>query len=275
MTWRTTLDDTGVAMHTWAGDAPAGAPRLLLLHGLTDSGPSWADAARRWGSTYRVLAWDAPGHGRSRRFTPAELQDDPIEVMYADIARLAARMVAEDGTPLVVVGHSMGGGLAAALAAREPGLVAAAVLEDPAWRPDRHDPAGALGRVMGTVQARESVADLVARGRERSPGWPESELLPWAQAKADGDVEFLRGGRAALPQPWTEIAAAITVPTLVVTGSDGVILGEERLAEVAALDNPALTVEVVPGADHCVRRSRTEAFHAVVDPWLAAHAPTR
>jgi len=27
---------------------------------------------------------------------------------------------------------------------------------------------------------------------------------------------------------------------------------------------------VVPGAGHCVRRDATEAFHALVDPWIAA-----
>ena len=49
------------------------------------------------------------------------------------------------------------------------------------------------------------------------------------------------------------------------------ILNRELLAEVGRL-NPEFDVRVVDGAGHCVRRDRGDAFHAVVDPWLAAHA---
>ena len=56
-----------------------------------------------------------------------------------------------------------------------------------------------------------------------------------------------------------------------VTGDHEVILDRAMLDEVARL-NPGLEVEVIDGAAHCVRRDRGDAFHAVVDPWLAAHA---
>jgi hypothetical protein len=32
----------------------------------------------------------------------------------------------------------------------------------------------------------------------------------------------------------------------------------------------AITARVIAGAGHCVRRDRTDEFHRLVDPWLAA-----
>ena len=60
----------------------------------------------------------------------------------------------------------------------------------------------------------------------------------------------------------------IQAPTLVVTGDGDVITGEASRAVVAEIANRAVEVVVVPGADHYVRHQETEAFHAVVDPWL-------
>ena len=62
------------------------------------------------------------------------------------------------------------------------------------------------------------------------------------------------------------------MPTLVVTGTHDVILGPQVRRAIEALGNDHLEVAVVDGAGHCVRRDRPEAFHARVDPWLAAHA---
>jgi pimeloyl-ACP methyl ester carboxylesterase len=59
----------------------------------------------------------------------------------------------------------------------------------------------------------------------------------------------------------------IRTPTLLVTGGGEVITGEASRAVVAEIA-PAIEVVVVPGAGHYVRHQQTEAFHAVVDPWL-------
>lgn len=247
----------------------AGSP-LVVLHGITDSGACWGDLVERLGATYHVVAPDALGHGGSDRFTPEELASAyPSEAMYD-----AAAVVLREVGPALVLGHSMGGRTAAALAAREPELVTGVVLEDPAWFDT--SPWGQDDRVA-SQRAAEALVDAadqegaIRRCRAEHPTWPDSELGPWARAKADSDVAFLRTSSLALRQTWQETAAAIGVPALVVTGDGAVILGPSTRAEIAALGNPHLEIAVVPGADHCVRRDRGDAFHAVVDPWLAAH----
>ena len=246
---------------------------LVLLHGLTDAGPSWRDAIDRWSPHYRVLAVDQLGHGASPRFTEAQLVGDPMEHAYEAITSTIERLLeALPGRRPIVVGHSMGGGMAAALGARRPDLVTGLVLEDPAWGgDDRWEDAEELTR-QRLEECRRAAADLdaeIARGRSQSPDWPAEELRPWAEASAAFDLTFGATGLAALAVPWQQVAAAVTVPTLVVTGTEEVILDDELLAAVAALANPRLEVAVVDGAGHCVRRDRTESFHSVVDPWLA------
>ena len=258
-----------LAVHEY-GDPDA--PVLLLLHGITDSGRCWTDLVERWGSSYRILAPDALGHGASDRFTAEELASaDPIEHMYAATLDLLREVSGPGG--VLVVGHSMGGGIAAALAAREPSLVRAAVLEDPAWidTPPGSEGEPARQRVADAQQTAADPEGAIAQCRQDHPTWPVSELPAWAAAKADVDVPFLRTGRAFLDTPWREIAAAVRPPTLVVTGDHEVLLHGALLREIAGFGNPALELHVVTDAAHCVRRDRGDAFHATVDPWLAQH----
>ena len=240
-------------------------PVLLALHGITDSGECWVDLVDRLGSSYRIVAPDALGHGESARFTPEQLAaDDPAEIMYD-----AHESLLEDVGPAFVIGHSMGGGQAAALAARRPELVRAAVLEDPVWF-DRWG--GEDDQLRERIALVEELAGdeeaAIARARTENQTWPESEYRPWARAKGAVDMDFVRAGVGVLHTPWREIAAAIRSPTLVITGDREVILHEPALAAIAALGNPALEVHVVADAGHGIRREHPEEFHALVDPWL-------
>ncbi len=261
-------------MH-WSGSSDPAATTLVLLHGLTDSGECWPDAVGRWQGTYRIAAPDARGHGAAPRYTADQLAGDPIELMYRDTVALVSEISGEGTHPVLLVGHSMGGGMAAAVAARRPDLVRAAVLEDPAWFDqvsweDRLE--SAVERVATCQEFRDDFEAAMVLGKAENAGWPEAELAPWGRAKADSDLGFLATGLAFLDTPWTAIAAAISVPTLVVTGTQEVILGPQTRRAIEALGNDHLEVAVVDDAGHCVRREQPEAFHARVDPWLAAHA---
>jgi len=50
-----------------------------------------------------------------------------------------------------------------------------------------------------------------------------------------------------------------------------VILDANTRAAIEDLGNPHLEVAVIEDAGHCVRREQPDAYHALVDPWLAAH----
>lgn len=92
------------------GTEPASQPALLLLHGLGAHAGVWTpfmDAVRRtWPG--RILAPDLPGHGRA-----------PWAANYAMGCQAAAvATILSPGDRVSVVGHSMGGLVAIALASR-------------------------------------------------------------------------------------------------------------------------------------------------------------
>ena len=198
-----------LVVHFFGVPDPA-ARTLVLLHGITDSGSTFGDAVRRWRETYRIAAIDAPGHGQSPRLTAAQLADEPAEQMYAATIAAIERIEAGSG-PAILVGHSMGGAMAAAVTSRRPDLVAAVVLEDPAWLPPVDSTADATLPARWAADRRRFVEDpagTFAVERLAHPGWPEIELEPWAQAKRDTDPALLTLGRLVLVMrdPWTELA---------------------------------------------------------------------
>lgn len=265
----------GMTVHDWGG--PEGAPALLLLHGLTDSGECWADAVPRWTPRYRVLSWDARGHGSSPRFTADQLEAGVAETMRDDaVAVLQALAEAGLARPLLV-GHSMGGGTAAAVACTRPDLVTAVVLEDPALGEDPDESAEerlAAGeqRLADAQRWHDDPQGALAQGRAEHPGWPEAEYAGWARAKTRTDLRMLATGQVRLRRPWPQVAAELAAPALLLTCDDPLLWDEESRQRLRAVGSPQLRVEHLAGAGHCIRRDRPEAFHAIVDPWLEAWA---
>jgi pimeloyl-ACP methyl ester carboxylesterase len=101
------------------GGSDTGDPTLLLLHGLGATGDVWegltALLAGRWAGGWIVP--DLPGHGRSAplpRYT------------FGGLAAALTPLV-DPGAPLIVVGHSLGGVVALALASGWFGVQPAAV----------------------------------------------------------------------------------------------------------------------------------------------------
>jgi pimeloyl-ACP methyl ester carboxylesterase len=248
-------------------------PTLVLLHGLSDSGLCWPDAVRRWLHDYRIVAPDARGHGESARSDPATGHGNRFGDMVADVVSILEALAGEGVQAPLLVGHSMGAGVAGAVLAARPDLVRAGVLEDPPWftMPAGGERPRPPETLQQSVQSfRDDLEAATASGRVELPHWPEIELQPWAASKAQLDPSLTDRDQIVAQTPWIDIASAITLPTLVVTGDrEGVVLvsalSRRRLAD---LGNPHLEVEVVPGAGHTVRRDRSDVYHQIVDPWI-------
>ncbi|QXC59145.1 alpha/beta fold hydrolase [Aquihabitans sp. G128] len=88
-------------------------PALLLLHGIGDSSASWVPLMRPLAEHFTVIAPDLLGHGES-----AKPRADYSVAAYANGMRDLLDVLGIDKA--TVVGHSLGGGVAAQLAYQHP-----------------------------------------------------------------------------------------------------------------------------------------------------------
>ncbi|WP_096285389.1 alpha/beta fold hydrolase [Mycobacterium ahvazicum] len=102
---------------------PDGPVQMLALHGLTGHGQRWQQLGDHL-PEITIAAPDLIGHGRSSWAAPWTID--------ANVAALAALLDEAAEAPVLVVGHSFGGGLAMNLAANRPDLVSGLLLLDPA-----------------------------------------------------------------------------------------------------------------------------------------------
>jgi len=89
-------------------------PRLVLVHGFTQTLRSWDEIASLMANRFEVVRMDLPGHGGSGR----------ARMSFSD----TVEAIGEAGGQGVYVGYSMGGRLSLQLALEHPNLVEALVL---------------------------------------------------------------------------------------------------------------------------------------------------
>ena len=115
-------------MHVTTRGPLDGAP-VLLIHGNCSSSRYWEPLIRHLPSSWRIVAPDLRGYGDSE---PAPVDATRgLRDFSDDVAGLLSDGSFAPGARPVVVGHSMGGGVALQLLIDHPGDVAALVLEAP------------------------------------------------------------------------------------------------------------------------------------------------
>lgn len=255
----------------------AGAPLLVLMHGFTDNAASLSAQQAHWTPHYDVIAVDTRGHGLSPKFEPDQL-DNPFDTIMADYVDFIDTVLSTTGhDKAVLVGHSMGGAIASTVAATHPDLVSALLLEEPAWLSPqqqkfyRDNAQPTVDHVRWVI---DNPIQALSDNRRDYPTWPLEEACAWQQGKVQVDQAFVACGEVAPRNDWKDVAAAITVPTLVIT-SDGedVLLGQSGLDAVNAVGNSNIRTALVPGARHCVRREQTKKYHEKADKFLQEVAP--
>ncbi|MBI1297666.1 alpha/beta fold hydrolase [bacterium] len=243
--------------HRTGGDGPT----VVFAHGLTDNGACWTRLVTDLGSGYDCIMVDARGHGKSSAPEEGYSFDEQADDLIAFIHAL------ELDRP-VIMGHSLGGAVSAIVAAKAPGLIRAAILEDPAfitaepnpqrsdW-PDRHRATQSL-----------SHAELVAQGEANNPRWSPDTFDHWATAKHEARMQVFHALQAS-PPDFRENAANFGVPVLMITGDEarGVVVSAATAAELQA-SSTKLSVVNVPGAGHCIRYEQPERVAEIVKGFL-------
>ena len=257
----------GTRVHYRVLGNPDGAP-LLLLHGLGTDQWGWVRQRRAFGRRFRCLAVDNRGSGRSDK--PRGPYD--LAVMADDAKAVLDHAGVESAH---VLGASMGGVISQILAVHHPERVRSLVLACTAcqmheWRREllegwidtterrglRGFATGNLNWLIGPLSVRRlyPLAALVGPFALRVPS---HALVAQIEALLSTDEDVAHE------------LAAITVPTLVIVGSQD-ILTPVADAELLALRIPTAQLAVIRGAAHGFMIEHAATFNATVLRFLEA-----
>lgn len=248
-------------------------PPLLLLHGFTGSVENWAPLVQSLRDAYRLIVIDLPGHGRSS--VPSAPSDYAMPLVSRHIIALLEHLGYEDAH---LLGYSMGGRLALYLALYYPHRWRSLILESAspglasaAERQARVEADNALAEAI----EREGIEAFVARW-EKLPLFASQQQLPASirdehralrlRNNPSGLANSLRGmGSGIQPPLWTRLAA-LTLPTLLITGAldhKFINIARQMLARI-----PHARLEIVPEAGHTVHLERPNLYTHLLENWL-------
>lgn len=273
---RTLKGDPKIA-HYDSGGGVVGEPPVVLLHGATLRSEDWENIFPRLATRYRVIAYDARGHGKSGRAAEYDLDqlvDDLLRVLR-EIAK----------APAILIGHSIGGATALVAAGREPSLVRGLVLEDPwleryrdgSWRADffrrlraalehRDDPRAFLRalspiplpepgprgeRTIGEVRGFYAIERLATYYKDVDPAFVAAIVTRDAS------------GSSAI----ADAASRVRCPVLLLAAGTGSALADGEADRLAASMADVKAMRF-PGVGHRIHGLRPEPFLEALEPFL-------
>ncbi|MDQ2951702.1 MAG: alpha/beta hydrolase [Chloroflexota bacterium] len=235
----------GISAWEWPG-AP---PDTLLMHGIGNYGRYWDLFADAVAERLRLVASDARGHGDSLRPDDAYAPDDFV----AD----ALRVIGAKGMERpVVVGHSMGGFHATALATAHPDRLRGLVLVDVGPRVEEAGSTRARRLSLGRPDRFADAAGALAYLRETSPGYSdavyanrmawvfrrEGDGLVWRSSK-EALAQILDGSSRASHRVWDRLGT-LTMPVLIVRGTRSPSFSEATAKQMQATLPQARVLEL-------------------------------
>jgi pyruvate dehydrogenase E2 component (dihydrolipoamide acetyltransferase) len=255
--------DVGGRKISFAG-AGADGDVILLVHGYGGDRNSWLFLQEPLAAKYRVYALDLPGHGTSAK----DVGDGTLGVL-ADAVTGVLDALGADRAHLV--GHSMGGAVALAVAVRDPGRIASLTLIAPsgfgveinagylrgfADAQTRRELKPVVGELFAdeSLVTRQLVDDLLAYKRLDGV---ETALHTLLGTLLDGDTQRIDSAAAIA-------AIGGAVPVTVVWGGADRIIPPAQAESVAGADR-----HLLGGAGHMPHMERPAEVQAAIEEAIA------
>jgi 3-oxoadipate enol-lactonase len=248
---------------------------VVFLHGWAAFKEIWWQTLEALAPYYHGIAFEWPGHGRSPARSEVTSLTDLAELVAQGCSKLGLRQV-------TVVGHSMGGRIAALLALAYPELVSRVVLANAALDPTH---LARYGRRMLQMKELERTLALHRRlgrglGRWLSPadhrhsGGFVRPFLRRAYYQGLADPATLHRYLTALyAESLDQHLPEIHQPTLVLTGEYDPLVSP-RQACLAAERIPNARLHIIPRTLHTPMDDRPHEFNRVLLQFLRTTPPT-
>ncbi len=232
-------------------DGPEAGPVVVLIHGTAGSAAWWTPVVPALARTHRVLRIDLLGCGRSAK--PDVAYDIPAQ------ARRVAEALAQLGVArAAVVGHSVGGLVATALAEQRPGLVSALALIGTGPTEASYRDQGllndalrvpVLGQLLWRLRTDATVRKGMDSGFTRAVEIP-AELIADARAITYKNLVDTRTESDAYlrARPMPDRVAALRIPLFVIFGT-----ADQRWDSAAVVHYrqvPGARIEMLDGVGH-------------------------
>ncbi len=245
-----------------AGEGPV----LVLLHGIGSNSRSWRQQLAALSDEFKVIAWDAPGYGRSD--DPPFSEETFRMAHFADY--LAGLLDVLEIERAHILGLSMGGVIAQEFYRRYPSRLISLILADTNRGGGVRPEAERLEQLRTRLKATENPAELAQR---RAPAL----LSPIASPDQVAEVEqimaeihpagYRMASYAMSYANQTELLAQITAPTLIICGEqDGVT--PPRESELLHRSIPGAKFVLIPNAGHVSNQEQPALFNQIVRGFL-------
>ncbi len=192
----------------------------------------------------------------------------------ADVAAIAARILADAPPRFALAGLSMGGYVAFAMLRQAPERIVRLALLDTSARPDTPEQSAARETFIAMAEAGQlaAVVDTLAPRflhRDRRTDATLNRVIR-DMAADTGVAAFVRQQRAIMTQPDSRPQlASIACPTLVLVG-EGDELTPPSLAQEIAAGIAGARLVTVPACGHLSTLEKPEAVNAALAEWLSA-----
>ncbi len=241
-------------------------PPLLIVHGLYGSARNWGVIAKKLSSERKVIAVDMRNHAAS----PWQSSHS-----YADMAGDLAEIITAHGGRADLLGHSMGGKAAMALALSHPGMLRSLIVADIAPVVYQHSQVQiihALRRLdLSQYETRSEANQALAAHIQDAP--TRAFLLQSLDLKAKRWRLNLDVLEAEMPKimGFPEFDTQYTGPTLFLSGANSDYVQPAHRPQIKALF-PKARFASIPGAGHWLHAEKPREFEAAVRVFLQAVA---
>ena len=242
---------------------PRGGRPVVLVHPVGLDLTYWAAQIEALCDAHDVVAYDLPGHGR----TPGHSADWTLDRASDLLAGIVASL---DAGPAQVVGLSVGGMIAQALALKAPALVASLTLVDTAAA--FSDEARTGMRARAATARRDGMAGVLRSTLER---WFTAETVARRPDLVDRVPKTLLADDPEI-HLWDMISDLdlverldrVSCPTLILVGEHDPS-SPPVAARVLRDGIPDARLHVIPGASHMAPLERPGAVNTHLLPFLA------